>query len=161
MKITDDNIKNIISKLGKTEIELTKTWERQNSRNMYAVLHKLEKAEGLYEFPLKSFKLEFGRKKFPFFNKNFIKALFNINRFNLKRFRFYNIYFVYKRLGIRFPTYNDLYRNFYYKFNEESFNANIAKYANFIEMQKKIIPLKNINTIEIGGGTAACAKCHL
>ncbi len=165
MELTNYNLKIAINKLGTSQKEQQSIiWERAtkiNYQNKKIKLNQIEKFKGLSEPPIKKNIKHYLSNQFPYLHlRNIFRDFFKLNSIKVKltlliQFR------LFRKLNIKFPRFNKIYKNFYFKFEDKSFNANLVKYASFIINQKRFINEKNINTLEIGAGYGGLCELSL
>lgn len=165
MNLTNDNLKFVISKLGNSKKEQQSIiWKRAikiNYKNKKIELNQLEKFKGLSEPPSKKNIEHNLSSNFPYLHlRNIYKNFFKLNSIKV-RLTLLIQYKLFRKLNIKFPTFNQKYKNFYFNFGGYSFNANLLKYASFIINQKRFIKEKEINTLEIGAGYGGLCEVSL
>ena len=90
-----------------------------------------------------------------FFYQHYVKIKLNQRAIKKKLLVEKNIF---NEMGIRFP-YHPEHKDFYYTFNDASFNSNLRKYASFLLFMQTCIDFSKIkNVCEIGAGYGGMAE---
>ena len=131
-------------------MEISDTWKEQLSYkkdpSKYDKFYLNKSGSGLCEPPKKSYMNNCTRLHLKLNPKTYM--MYFSNKIFLK-----GTYDTYKKLGIRFPIYTKEHKKFYYNFNGECFNANLAKYALMYQSFKSVADWNDIKTYcEIGSG---------
>ena len=159
MRITKDNLNIIIKKLGTSKKgQKSILWQKATSvnyQNKKIKLNQIEKFIGLSEPPTKRSIEKYFSSNFPYLH------LRNITKSIRVKFTLLIQYKLFRKLNIKFPKFNQLYKNFYFNFEGNSFNANLVKYASFIINQKRFINETKTNTLEIGAGYGGLCELSL
>jgi hypothetical protein len=164
MKINIENLGKVINTFfsNNSEIHDSGTWTKNEL--------KKEDLDDLFFFYKNSFRrgLIESPEKYPH------KKPYSDNKFNLKFFIKYYLKIklnqryiknmlqvekaVFQDTGIRFP-FHSMHKDFYYTFDNTSFNSNLRKYASFLLFMQTCLDFRKVkNVCEIGAGYGGMAE---